>query len=161
MNKYEKALKKAKKYKKAYRKSLKETQELSRLYEEILEELKDVQKALHKAKKKGDKQKRKYKAVKAALKENLKANAAPKEIVEAPAKSVEKKDFSLTAINGIGPKIAGILQQAQVVSIASLATQTQESLKGILEAAGLKSKIYLVENWIGQAIQLAEQEGKK
>ena len=64
-------------------------------------------------------------------------------------KTVSKKD--LTIIEGIGPKIASILQKAGIRSFEQLAKADTTTLKAILSKAGGRYKSYDPSNWAQQA----------
>jgi predicted flap endonuclease-1-like 5' DNA nuclease len=63
------------------------------------------------------------------------APAEPKEAEEAPVETKASKPDDLTRIEGIGPKIASVLQGAGITTFAQLADATPEDLAEILEAA--------------------------
>jgi len=72
------------------------------------------------------------------------SNASPKS---------DKKD-DLTKIEGIGPKIAGLLNDAKIHSFEKLASSSAEEIKKILEAAGPRFKMHDPGSWPKQS-QLA------
>jgi hypothetical protein len=62
----------------------------------------------------------------------------PKEVLQRVAEvPVAKVADDLTRIEGIGPKISGLLQQAGISTFADLAGTGVERLQGIIAAAGL------------------------
>ena len=69
---------------------------------------------------------------------------------KAPAKATAKPD-DLKKIEGIGPKIAGLLVADGIVSFADLAAAKQPQLKAILEAAGSRYKMHDPTTWPTQA----------
>lgn len=65
----------------------------------------------------------------------------PIELAEEKAEVVSQelgKPDDLTIIEGIGPKISSILQEAGITTFAQLANQEPAYLKGLLEQAGLR-----------------------
>ncbi len=89
-----------------------------------------------------------------ACKETAK-EAAPGGVVEgvkvrlAPVKMPSTQDDDLRRIEGIGPKIAGLLQKAGITAFAQLAKTDAARLKEILEAANLP--FINPETWPAQA----------
>lgn len=79
-------------------------------------------------------------AKKTAKKETSKADAkkadAPKEEAAKPAKKTSKKGDDLTVVEGIGPKVAGILNEAGIVTFADLAKKSKDELQAILDPHG-------------------------
>jgi predicted flap endonuclease-1-like 5' DNA nuclease len=63
------------------------------------------------------------------------ALAEPEEAEKAPVKTKASKPDDLTRIEGIGPKIASVLQGAGITTFAQLADANPEDLAAILEAA--------------------------
>ncbi len=84
-----------------------------------------------------------------------KKKVAPKKAVAAkPAatkttKAVGKED--LTKIEGIGKKIAGLLEADGIDTFAALGKATQKTLKAVLEAAGPRYKMHDPKTWSKQA----------
>jgi len=68
------------------------------------------------------------------------------------AEAIQPDD--LTVIEGIGPKVNQLLQAAGIQTYAQLAAASTESLKAILEPAGLK--MMDPSNWSEQAEMLSE-----
>jgi predicted flap endonuclease-1-like 5' DNA nuclease/glycosidase len=66
----------------------------------------------------------------------------------------------LTVINGIGPKVASVLEAGGILSYAQLAKAKDADLKAMLEAAGIKLFKNL-ETWAGQAKALTGEAGSK
>ncbi len=62
----------------------------------------------------------------------------------------------LTAIEGIGPKISELLQQAGIRTFADLAASTPERIREILTAAGNRYKVHDPTTWPQQAKLAAE-----
>lgn len=82
------------------------------------------------------------------------AKAAAKKA--APAKAAAKpaasgKADKLTLIEGIGPKIAGLLNDDGIVTFADLADAKVETLQAVLEKAGPRFKMHNPGTWPQQA----------
>lgn len=90
----------------------------------------------------------KEKAAPAPKKE--KAAAAPKK-EKAPAKAVVAKADDLTIVEGIGPKIAELLQNAGITSFAELAKAKPAAIKTVLDAAGKRYQMHDPATWPKQA----------
>lgn len=80
------------------------------------------------------------------------------ETAEAPVKvaasAVVAEGDDLKKIEGIGPKIADLLNEAGIVSFADLAGSTPEAIQEILDKAGSKFNVHSPATWPAQA-QLA------
>ncbi|MFM2393461.1 MAG: hypothetical protein RLZZ546_1443 [Bacteroidota bacterium] len=87
-------------------------------------------------------------------KESTPAKEAPKK--SSPAKTPIKKD-DLTKIEGIGPKIAVLLNEAGIVSFAELAATKKSTLTSILNAAGSRYAMHDPSTWAQQS-KLAASE---
>ncbi|MBU6340485.1 MAG: DUF4332 domain-containing protein [Bacteroidetes bacterium] len=74
-------------------------------------------------------------------------------------KAKEEIGDNLVIIEGIGPKIAELLQKAGITSFAQLANSTPTALKDILEAAGKRYQIHDPATWPQQAA--LARDGKK
>ncbi len=80
------------------------------------------------------------------------ATAAPIAMPAAPAApAVPMKRDDLELIEGIGPKVCQVLNDAQVVSFAQVAAMTPAALKAILERAGDRFRVLQTESWPVQA----------
>ncbi len=83
-----------------------------------------------------------------------KAKAPAKKVAPAkkatPAKKTVKAD-DLKKIEGVGPKIAGLLQADGIKTFADLAKAKQPKLQAILEAAGSRYKMHNPTTWPEQA----------
>jgi len=77
------------------------------------------------------------------------------EITSKKVKSAKKDD--LRKIEGIGPKIAKILQEEKIISFQDLASAPVEKLKEVLQKAGPRFKMHSPLTWPQQA-QLAATE---
>lgn len=98
--------------------------------------------------------------VKVAPKPAKKKAAAKKKTTSAKKASTKKaaakkaataKPDDLKKIEGIGPKIAGLLAADGIATFAALAKAKQTKLKGILEAAGPRYKMHNPTTWPEQA----------
>ena len=69
----------------------------------------------------------------------------------AEAEEVPAKPDDLTRIEGIGPKIAGLLQEAGITTFAQLAATDVEALRQILARAGRRFAMASPEAWPEQA----------
>uniref|UniRef100_UPI0032164678 helix-hairpin-helix domain-containing protein n=1 Tax=uncultured Draconibacterium sp. TaxID=1573823 RepID=UPI0032164678 len=84
-------------------------------------------------------------------------------VAEAPAKEAPKKEApkaetkgdDLTKLDGVGPKLAEILNAAGLNSYADVAGTSVEKFKEILEAAGSRYASKDPQPWIDQAKELA------
>lgn len=81
--------------------------------------------------------------------------AAPKKARSAAKKA--KKGDRLTKIEGIGPKIQGLLQAAGIDTFAKLAKADPANIREILVAAGPRYKVFDPTTWPEQA-QLAAED---
>ena len=88
----------------------------------------------------------------------IKAPSAPVAKVEtaaaptvAPKAKAGSKGDDLTKIEGIGPKIAGLLIADGIVTFANLADAKTEKLAEILKAAGPRYSIHKPDSWPQQA----------
>jgi predicted flap endonuclease-1-like 5' DNA nuclease len=86
------------------------------------------------------------------------APAAMPAVKEAPAKakkttkkSTENTEDDLVIIEGIGPKIAELLNKAGISTFAELAATTPSAIKTILDAAGKRYQIHDPATWPQQA----------
>jgi predicted flap endonuclease-1-like 5' DNA nuclease len=83
------------------------------------------------------------------------APAAKTKAAAKPAKSSAKKavgaSADLTKIEGIGPKIAQLLQQAGIATFEGLAKAKKAELKKILDAAGTRYQMHDPTTWPQQA----------
>ncbi len=76
-----------------------------------------------------------------------------------PKKSAAKpKEEDLKIIEGIGPKIEGILKAAGINNWTDLAASSQKRLRDILEAAGNRYKMHDPETWSQQAALAANDK---
>ena len=82
----------------------------------------------------------------------------------AKSKSKVKKTAAkdnLTKIEGIGPKIAGLLNADGIITFKDLSKASQKRLKGILEAAGSRYKMHNPSTWPAQAKLAANADWAK
>ncbi len=77
-----------------------------------------------------------------------------------PAKVTKAKADDLKKIEGIGPKIAGLLTEAGIDTFAKLAVAEQSTLRGILDAAGSRYRIADSTTWPEQAALAATGDMK-
>jgi len=70
------------------------------------------------------------------------------EIVEAPPKSKQKVD-DLKKIEGIGPKIASVLNNAGITTFAALAQTDADTLTAVIREAGIR--VAFPQTWPKQA----------
>lgn len=100
-------------------------------------------------------------AAKPASKPAASKEAAPKSV---PAKAAAAKPAAaddLTKIEGIGAKIAELLQQAGIATYADLAKAKPAELKKILEAAGKRFLVHDPGSWAEQAKLAAKADWEK
>ncbi len=86
------------------------------------------------------------KKVKKVVKTAKKAKAS----VKVAAKAIIKND-DLKVIEGVGPKMATILNEAGIITFKQLATTKVTTLREILAAAGPRYKMHNPSNWAKQA----------
>jgi large subunit ribosomal protein L27 len=82
--------------------------------------------------------------------------AEEKPKAKSKAKSGDSGKDDLKKIEGIGPKIESLLNEAGIFTFASLAGSDVEKLKEILEAAGSRYRIHDPNTWTKQASIAAE-----
>ncbi len=70
---------------------------------------------------------------------------------EAPAAEAAMEADDLTKIEGIGPKVQGLLNEAGIKTFAQLAAKSAEELDAILDAAGSIYKAMDETSWPKQA----------
>ncbi len=88
----------------------------------------------------------------AAKKTNGKPAPTPKAKPKAaPAAKKAAKADNLTKIEGIGPKIAGLLKAEKIVTFADLAKAKISTLQSILDAAGKRYQMHDPSTWAEQA----------
>ena len=91
----------------------------------------------------------------AAKKPTAKKPAAKKPAAKkTPAKKDTKKSDDLKKIEGIGPKIAGLLNEAGINTFSDLAKATEKQLADVLQEAGARFRLAKHDTWSEQA-QLA------
>ncbi|PHI21044.1 glycoside hydrolase family 13 [Lewinellaceae bacterium SD302] len=86
-------------------------------------------------------------AKKAVAKKAPAKKAAPKKA----AKATTAKADDLKRIEGIGPKIAGLLNDAGITTFAGLGKASTKKLKDVLEAAGPRFRLAKPDTWKQQA----------
>jgi len=87
-----------------------------------------------------------------------KKTTAKKSAKKTPTKKAADK---LTMIEGIGPKIAGLLKEDGIDTFAKLAKASQKKLKAVLTAAGPRFKMHNPGSWPKQAGLAAKGEWDK
>lgn len=92
--------------------------------------------------------------------EKAKAEKAAK-AAKAPAKAKTNAKDDLKKIEGVGPKIADLLNAAGIVTFADLAKASVESLKAVLDAAGSRYKMHDPSTWAEQAQLAADGNWEK
>ena len=83
-----------------------------------------------------------------------KANGKPAPTAKAKPKAAPVKKTAtdnLTKIEGIGPKIAGLLKAEKIVTFADLAKAKKATLQSILDAAGKRYQMHDPSTWAQQA----------
>ena len=95
------------------------------------------------------------KTVEAAPEPKVEAPKVDKPIAAAPKKAAAKKD-DLRKIEGIGPKIASLLNDAGILTFAGLADTEANKIKEILVAAGPRYGFHDPTTWPAQAKIAAE-----
>lgn len=90
---------------------------------------------------------------KAAAKPAAKKAAPAKKAAAKPAakKAVAKKADDLKKIEGIGPKIAGLLNDAGIFTFAQLSKASKKKLADVLSAAGARFRLAKPDTWQQQA----------
>lgn len=83
-------------------------------------------------------------------KSKKKAEKKPKKVKSGKSTSKSKAD-NLTKIEGIGPKIAGLLKEAGIDSYSKLSKAKLEKLNAVLEAAGPRYNAHKPDTWPKQA----------
>ena len=81
----------------------------------------------------------------------LEAEAAPVKIKKTKKKPAESKGDKLTLIEGIGPKIEGLLKDDGIMTFADLAAAKVATLNKILKSAGPRFSIHKPNSWPKQA----------
>ena len=77
------------------------------------------------------------------------------EAPKAASKKAEAKSDNLTKLDGVGPKLAEILNEAGIATYADLAGTSVEKMKEILETAGSRYASKDPAPWIEQAKTMA------
>ena len=81
------------------------------------------------------------------------AKSTPKteKVVEEPKAATEAKPDDFKKIEGIGPKIAGLLNEEGIITFADLSKAKQATLKKVLADAGSRYKMHDPTTWPTQA----------
>ena len=129
-------------------------QDAMEVVEEKFDSIKDSYTKVAKKTTKGTKAKKATKAPKTAKttktvakKTASKAKTAAKKVVVKAASTKDK----LTIIEGIGPKIEGLLNEAGIITFNDLAKSKTTELKSILMAAGKRYQMHDPSTWAAQA----------
>jgi predicted flap endonuclease-1-like 5' DNA nuclease len=91
------------------------------------------------------------KAAKAVAKKAKAATAKPKKAKKATKKAKKSKKESLRKIEGIGPKIEGLLHEVGIITFDDLAKAKVAKVKEILAKAGSRYKMHDPTTWTEQA----------
>jgi len=94
-----------------------------------------------------------------AAKKKKPSTAKATTVAKAKTKKAAKDD--LKKIEGVGPKIAGLLNADGIHTFKDLSKASQKKLKGILEAAGSRYKMHNPSTWPAQAKLAAKGEWEK
>ncbi len=78
------------------------------------------------------------------------------DVVEAEAETSEEDDLKL--IEGIGPKIASILNDAGIKTFAQLSNKSVEELQAILDESSIAANLVDCSTWPNQATLAANEE---
>ncbi len=89
--------------------------------------------------------------VEAPTKKTAKKTVAKKPAVKAKKEKVTPVKDDLTKIEGIGPKIAKLLEASEIRTFSALGKTSGKKLKDILEAAGSKFQMHDPASWPKQA----------
>ncbi|MFT4567430.1 MAG: putative flap endonuclease-1-like 5' DNA nuclease [Saprospiraceae bacterium] len=103
-------------------------------------------------------------AAKAVPKKAIKVAAKPVEKAAAkttPKKAVKTAAVNFTKIEGIGPKIAGLIKDAKITSYEALATSKKKDLQSILDNAGKRYAMHDPSTWAKQSKLLAQGKLKE
>jgi len=73
-----------------------------------------------------------------------------------PAASVAIRDDDLVQVNGIGPKVAALLNEAGITTLTQLAATSTDQLRAILTTAGPRYRIVDPTPWPAEARRLLE-----
>ncbi len=88
---------------------------------------------------------------------NTEESAVVAPVSEAPPPGIDSAaEDDLRKVDGIGPKIAGLLKDDGITTFASLAKADPARLKEILDAAGPRFRMHDPYSWPKQAALLAE-----
>ncbi|MEM6795430.1 MAG: helix-hairpin-helix domain-containing protein [Acidobacteriota bacterium] len=85
------------------------------------------------------------------------AAPAPSPVRSEPPSELEPDD--LRKINGVGPKIASVLEELGFGTFERIADETPERLREALTAVDPRYRIFDPETWPAQAAELAERRG--
>ena len=131
------------------------------VFSQLKDQLKEAQEAAPAQKAPEEKAKAEAPKEESPKEEAPKAEAPKEEVKEAPAKEEKKpaakkkasadKGDDLKKIEGIGPKIAQLLNESGITSFEELASAEVDKIKEILEAAGSRYKMHDPTTWPDQS----------
>ena len=110
-----------------------------------------VEQATKAAKPKADKKKATKAKAAAKTKKAAPKKASPKKVVLKKVSPKAKKADDLTKIEGVGPKIAGLLKAAGIKTFTELAKAKKATLTGILDDAGSRYRMHDPTTWAKQS----------
>lgn len=84
--------------------------------------------------------------------------AATKKVASKKATKKVAKADDLKKVEGIGPKIAGLLNEAGIITFADLSKAPVKQLKKILDDAGSRFRMHNPKTWAAQATLAAKGE---
>jgi predicted flap endonuclease-1-like 5' DNA nuclease len=85
-----------------------------------------------------------------------KAKTATSKVVKKATTTASSVEMKLTAVNGIGPKIEGLLREKNINTISDLAKANIDVLNSVLDAAGPRFQMHDPSTWIKQAQELTK-----
>jgi len=94
----------------------------------------------------------------------VQSGSKPKKVKAATKKKATKKKAKkddLTKIEGIGPKIAGLLNADGIHTFKELAATKVKRLEGILDAAGPRYRMHIPKSWPSQSKLAASGQWKE
>ena len=91
------------------------------------------------------------------LETRVEAELTPTPAAEPPPPPPPRVPSELEQIKGIGPKLAGLLQEAGISTLEDLAQSNAQTLQTILDNSRVK-QLFKLEDWLTQAQHLIEQK---
>lgn len=95
--------------------------------------------------------------IKATQKEMKQEVKAAKKVVKTVATKTKTEFKDLKVINGIGPKLEGILKQAGIQNLSDLANTPVKKLEKILAEAGPRYKSFSPQDWMKQVSEIVKK----